>query len=80
MGSAAHRASDDSRYAAARALLSTIEGSARTYPNPDIPAIVSAIDSALDDLRDREATLLFLAAYLSRCLTGSVPDYTIFEP
>lgn len=46
----------------------------------DIALLTQAIDSALDDLRQRDEVLHFLAAYLGRCLTGSIPDLRRWEP
>lgn len=58
----------------ARLLLSQIEAVARGRGEP--AQIAALLEQALTD----EATLLYLAIYLSRCLTGSVPDYRIWLP
>jgi hypothetical protein len=60
-------------------LLAEIEVISRR-PTLDPVALMQALDDALDDLSTREATLRYLGCYLSRCVTGSVPDYRIWEP
>lgn len=68
----------------ARALLTELERESRSSiaanGEIDVPALAGILDAALDNLAHRDAVVFFLAAYLSRCLTGSVPDHTRWNP
>lgn len=79
MGSAAPKAVDH-----ARALLGELERESRRSiaqsGEINVPALVEILESGLDDMAHRPATVAFLAAFLSRCLTGSVPDYSFWDP
>lgn len=78
MGSAALK---PDRYSVARLLLAALHHHAKQgCPDMDIAAMVSDLEAALDDLRTREDTLIFLSAYLGRCLLGSPPNLDHWEP
>lgn len=72
------------KYQAARFLLATLHHESRTMIRTqgdiDCDSLAAILESSLDDLRTREKTICFLAAYLSRCVTGSVPDYATWHP
>lgn len=42
--------------------------------------IAALLGMAVLDARSRDATLLYLGAFLARCLTGSVPDPQVWFP
>ena len=56
------------------AMLAEIEAISRRY-GLSAAKLIPIFDAAMDDLRTREATVRFLVLYLSRCVTGSAPDY-----
>lgn len=68
----------------ARALIAQIETLSRESIEKagevDCSRIAAALDDALDDLSTRPMLMLYLAAYLSRCVTGSVPDHRLWTP
>lgn len=68
-------------YDSARALFTKLETLATARQGePHLQAMVEAIDLSLDDMATREATLSYLAAYIARCLSGSVPDTSRWSP
>lgn len=81
MGSAASPAL---RGVQARALLSEIERLSResiaTSGEIDVTMLADVLDTHLDNLRERQALMRYLAAYLSRCVTKSMPDYRVWSP
>lgn len=45
-----------------------------------VPALGVILDAGLDNLAHRDELVAYLSAYLSRCVTGSVPDHRHWEP
>lgn len=46
----------------------------------EMPNNSELIEAALDNLHERREVVAYLDAFLSRCLTGSVPDPATFDP
>lgn len=71
-------------YRAVRGLLTRLEEESRTMVRVrgeiDPEALGKLLGACLDDPRTHDATIKYLAAYLSRCLAGSVPDFRIWQP
>lgn len=70
--------------ARAQALLAQIERVSREAASrsaePDCDALVILLDDALDSLADRRAFLAYIALFLSRCVTGSIPSHRDWLP
>lgn len=68
----------------ARTLLADMERLSRQCVAKGIPldvlGLALLLERGLQGLPPGDETLFFLAAYLSRCLTGSVPDYREWNP
>lgn len=79
MGSTAHPG-----VARAQALLAQIERlsreSAAKSGEVDCSVLAQLLDEALDSLAGRQMLLVYLATYLSRCVSGAVPDYRDWLP
>lgn len=72
------------RGVAARALLSELERQAKASiaatGELDARALADIIETHLDNLREREALMRYLGVYLAQGLSGSVPDYRLWNP
>lgn len=68
----------------ARALLSELERQAResiaANGEIDVGSLAEILDTHLDNLREREALIRYLAAFLARCLLDGLPDYRLWNP
>lgn len=68
----------------ARALLSELERQSRKSiaeaGEIDVPVLSEILETALQNQNEREALVAYLAAYLARCLSGSIPDYRLWDP
>lgn len=79
MGSFAHAGLES-----AKALLAQMERVSRESVSRsgkvDYEALREILDDALDDLSTRPMVMLYLVAYLSHCLAGSIPDRQTWSP
>ena len=70
--------------ARAKELLAQIERlahkSAAQGGEVDCVALGVLLDEALDNLASRQILVAYLAAFLARCVSGSVPDYRDWHP
>jgi hypothetical protein len=81
MGTAALRRD---KYRAVRTLLHRLECEARSvHPvtgDSSDPNAASIFRQAVEDPAMREELIAFIGPFLARAVTGSVPDYSIWEP